>query len=147
MLLKLLVRTLLFCLFWGATIACFLFTMSSSLRLISLYYTFTKSHLLLMCFNIIRLFYISLKSLQVPLMSEEDLSRLNLWLKLKLIFFLLHLNILHYYKQHPQKCKPNYHGPYCQMPVKYLKNLARLFLSKNSHLNHFAQKKTHWKKS
>ena len=55
------------------------FTMSSSLRLISLYYTFTKSHLLLMCFNIIRLFYISLKSLQVPLMSEEDLSRLNLW--------------------------------------------------------------------
>ena len=65
--------------------------------------------------------------------------------------FLLHRNILHYYKLHPQKCKKNciyiknYYGHYCQMPVKYLQNLARPFLSKNSNLYYYTEKKTHWK--
>ena len=65
--------------------------------------------------------------------------------------FLLHRNILHYYKLHPQKCKKksiyisNYYGHYCQMPVNYLQNLARPFLSKNSNLNYYTEKKTHWK--
>ena len=39
----------------------------------------------------------------------------------------------------------NYYGHYCQMPVNYLQNLARPFLSKNSNLNYYTEKKTHWK--
>ena len=64
--------------------------------------------------------------------------------------FLLHLNRLHYYKLHPQKCKKMHlhiklSFNSCLMPAKYPKNLVRLFLSKNRNLSHFTKKKTHWK--
>ena len=59
--------------------------------------------------------------------------------------FLNHLNILHYYKLHSQKCKKsicilNYHGPYSQMPVTDLENLAQLLLSENSNFELLYQK-------